>query len=120
MLTFIKDRALQKTIEDSIEYTNVLFKEAQDNESKLFKEETYRVIILYVIAIIEAILLYVIKERGDKITSMIYTNPSEISKKIKHSDYPNEKLIIAVQTEKIKNDKELGVQDLVHFVKKIN
>jgi hypothetical protein len=51
MLTFINSTSLRKTIEDSIEYINIIFNLAKNNKSKIYKEETYRVIILYVIAI---------------------------------------------------------------------
>lgn len=118
MLTFIKSTSLQKTIEDSIEYINIIFNSARENESKIYKEETYRVIILYVVAIIEAILLYIIKERGEKITSSVYKDPNKIYEKIKHSEFPDGTLVLAVKTEVIKDEKTIGVQDLVNFMKK--
>ena len=57
-LDFISDATLRKRVEDSIEYIYVLFDDAKKTENKLFQEETYRVIVLYVVSIIEAILLY--------------------------------------------------------------
>lgn len=118
MLTFIKSKALQKTIEDSIEYMNVLFGSTKDSAKDAYKEENYRVIILYVVAIIEAILLYVLKERGDSVTILSYKIPSEICKKVKHEDYPNDIFVTAIQCREIKPEQQVGVQDLVSFMGK--
>lgn len=121
MLSFIKNSTLRKTIEDSIKYMQVICDETQaDNKSKIYKEETHRVIILYIVAVIEAILLYVLKERNNKIFSLIYKNPHEISKKIKHLDYPNNKLITAIRIKKTKKDNEIGMKDLIDFMEKHN
>ena len=50
-LDFIKDKELRSTLENSIEYIYALFEESKNGEQKqLYKEETYRVIILYVIS----------------------------------------------------------------------
>lgn len=118
MLTFIKSTALKKTIEDSVEYMNVLFDTTKDSSSDAYKEETYRVIILYVVAVIEAILLYVLKERGDEIMSVTYKNASEISKKVKHEEYPKDIFVTAIQCKEVKADQQIGVQDLVGFMKR--
>ncbi len=116
MLSFIKSKSLQKTIEDSIDYMNVLFDYAEDNKNDTFKEETYRVIILYVVAVIEAILLYVLKERKENITTLAYKNPTEITR-VKHKDYPKGKFVTAIQIKETKKDQQIGVQDLVGFMK---
>ncbi|MDO8743182.1 MAG: hypothetical protein Q7J30_01310, partial [Candidatus Azambacteria bacterium] len=60
-LDFIQDNELRKTIENAIQYIYIIFDQAKDSKSELYKEETYRVIVLYVISVIEAILLYVLK-----------------------------------------------------------
>ncbi len=67
-LDFIKDTALRKTLEDSIEYIYALFEQSKiAGQKKLYQEETHRVIILYVVSAIEAVLLYFYKVRGEKI-----------------------------------------------------
>lgn len=67
-LDFIKDKELRKTLEDSIEYIYALFEQSKDSkQKKSYQEETYRVIILYVVSAIEAILLYFYKARGRKL-----------------------------------------------------
>ncbi len=67
-LSFIKDKELKRIIEDSIQYISLIFDNTKKSSNNLYKEETYRVIILYVISIIEAILLYILKRRREKIT----------------------------------------------------
>jgi hypothetical protein len=116
MLTFIKNIALKKAIKDSIEYMNILFDSANDSSSNAFKEETYRVIILYVVAVIEAVLLCVLKERDDQISVLDYKIPREICKKVKHQDYPQGTFVTAIQCKEIKPDQQIGVQDLVMFM----
>lgn len=119
MLSFIKNKTLRKTIEDSIEYMNILFDESQDkNKSELFKDETYRVLILYVVAVIEAILLYIFQERKEEITTLKYKNPCELPNKIKHIDFQKEKLVVAIQVKEIKNKEHIGMKDLVDFMRK--
>jgi hypothetical protein len=117
-LIFIKNKDLRKTVEDAIDYIYIIFGDAADSKSGIYKEETYRVIILYIVAIIEAILLYVINERRDTIKTVKYKKPRELSKKIKHLDHLDEKLVIAIQYKGCKKDEEIGVQDLVRFMKK--
>ena len=68
-LEFIKDKKLRKTLENSIEYILALLRQLDEKKRKqLYKEETYRVIILYITAAIEAIFLYLYKERKEKIS----------------------------------------------------
>lgn len=62
-------------------------------------------------------MLYVLKERGDQITTLIYKNSSEISKKVKHRDYPKDIFVTAIQCKETKKDQQIGVQDLVNFMK---
>jgi len=72
-LDFIKDKDLRKTLEDSIEYIYTLFEQSKnDKQKELYKEETYRVIVLYVVSAIEAVLLYFYKERVEKIEYLEY------------------------------------------------
>ena len=71
-LDFLKNKELEKTIEDSIQYIEIILEQTENKESALYKEETYRVIILYVISIVEAILLRILDLRKEKITSIDY------------------------------------------------
>lgn len=41
-LDFIQDNELRKTIEDAIQYIYIIFDQAKDSKSELYKEETYR------------------------------------------------------------------------------
>jgi len=117
-LDFITDTDLRKKIENSIEYVFVLFEKSKNEKEKdLFREETHRVIILYIISIIEAVLLYVYKKRNEELTKLEYkfvtTIPNEY-KNEKEKDFP---VVIAVQKKIKKQDHEIGLFELVNFFK---
>jgi len=115
-LDFITDSTLRKTIEDSIEYTSVLFKETEEeSKSTLYKEETYRVIILYTIAIIEAVLLYLYKKSGDEITYFEYKFIKQLPSEYHHTKESNFSVIIAVQKSVKKAEQQITMKDLVDF-----
>ena len=119
-LDFIKDKELKRTIEDSIQYLSLIFDSAKKSSSDLYKEETYRVIILYVISIIEAILLHVLKKRGEKMTHIQYKFASPIQESFKHAELPHSPVVIAVQKEETKDERRIGLADLVAFMEKRN
>ncbi len=117
-LDFIKDKELKRTVEDSIQYLSLIFDNAEKSNSNLYKEETYRVIILYVISIIEAILLYVLKKRDQKITHIQYKYVSSVEGSFMHSKLPESPVVIAVQKEVVKDERKIGLVDLVTFMEK--
>ena len=117
-LDFITETKLRKTIEDSIEYIYVLFNRSKkEGESDLFREETNRIIILYVISIIEAILLFIYTKRGDIITKVDYKFVTTLPNEYKHSSEENNPVIIAVQKKIKKQDRDIGLFELVGFFK---
>ena len=64
-LAFIVDHSLRQRIEDSIEYIYTLYEDSkQSDKNELYITETYRVIILYTVSIIEAVLFYIYEKRG--------------------------------------------------------
>ena len=113
-LDFIKDKQLRSTLENSIEYIYALFEESKNGEQKeLYKEETYRVIILYVISAIEAVLMYFYKERQEKIEYIDYRFVQYLSENythIKKKDFP---VVIAVQEKIVKKERDISLRDLV-------
>ena len=114
---FLKNKELEKTIEDSIQYIQIILKKAEEKESALYKEETYRVSVLYVVSIIEAILQRVIELRKEKIISIDYKYISPVDRKFKHTDLPNDSVVIAVQKKVNKENKRVGFAELVEFMK---
>lgn len=116
-LDFIKnkDKDLKKTIEDSIQYINIIFEYAKDSDSDLYKEETYRVIVLYVISVIEAVLLYVLEARKENIKYIDYKYVNSIPQTFRHSELPDDPVVVAVQKEFVK--KYIGLVELVNFMK---
>ena len=116
-LNFLKDKDLKKTIEDSIQYVRIVSKQAKDSEKALFKEETYRVIILYIVSIIEAVLLHIFSLRNEKIDRLDYNYVNPISREFKHSELPHDVVVIAVQKKTIKDNKHIGLVELIDFMK---
>lgn len=114
-LDFIKDIELRKTLEDSIEYIYALFEQSKDVEKELYREETYRVIILYVISAIEAVLLYFYKERGEKIEYTEYKYIQTLPSDYGHLKKPGLPVAVAVQERLEKQEHQIGLHDLVMF-----
>ncbi len=114
-LLFIEDEELRGKVVNSIEYSYVLHELAKrEGHSDLFKEETNRVIILYVISSIEAILFYFFKIRNEKISVMDYKYPQLLPKDFNHKDKEGS-LVIAVQTPRDKKEYEIGLKELVVY-----
>lgn len=117
-LEFIKDKELRETLENAIEYIYALFENSKNNEQKeLYKEETYRVIILYVISAIEAVLLYFYKERGEKMEYPEYKFITLLPKEYIHIGRKGLPVVIAVQEKAEKKEYQIGLHDLVTFLK---
>lgn len=117
-LDFIEDAGLRKTLEDSIEFVYALFEQSKTKEqSKLYQEETYRVIILYVVSAIEAVLLYFYKIRGEKITYQEYKFVETLPGKYAHIDKEGSSVVVAVQETVEKKEHQIGLHDLATFFK---
>ncbi|MDO8518339.1 MAG: hypothetical protein Q7S26_03560 [bacterium] len=115
-LDFIRDAILRKTLEDSIEYIYALFEQSKvDRQKKLYQEETYRVIILYVVSAIEAVLLYFYKVRGEKIEYVEYKFVQTLPLQYRHSGKIGLPVVVAVQEKMEKQEHQLGIHELVAF-----
>ena len=115
-LEFIKDKELRTTLENSIEYILTLFEQSKNsNQKELYKEETYRVIILYVISAIEAVFLYLYKERGEKMECVEYKFIETLSKDYSHGKKSGSPVIVAVQEKVEKKEHQIGLHDLITF-----
>lgn len=117
-LYFVEDKELKRTIEDSIQYLYLIFEQAKDSKSDLYKEETYRVIVLYIISIIEAILLYVLKKCGDEIKTTQYKYVQPLPKEFKHANSDDSPIVVAVQKEEVKSERTIGLSELVTYMEK--
>ena len=117
-LDFIKDKELRGTLENSIEYIYALFENSKASEqNELYREETHRVIILYVISAIEAVLLYFYKERDEKMEYFVYKFVSPLPKDYAHNEREGMPVVIAVQEKIEKKEYQIGLNDLVIFFK---
>lgn len=115
-LDFITDNTLRKTIKDSIEYVYILSEESKkEDKSILYKEETYRVIILYIVSIIEAILLHLYKKHSEKITYIDYKFINQLTKGYGHTSDRESRVIVAVQKIIEKSEYQIGIFELVSF-----
>lgn len=115
-LDFLKDKDLRKTIGDAVRYIQIIFEQARNSSSALYKEETYRVIILYVVSIIEAILLYVFNSRGETTSCIDYSYASPLPQDFKHSKLPKHPVVIAVQRKTTADTSRIGCAGLVNFM----
>ncbi|HCC83558.1 TPA: hypothetical protein DEP96_01795 [Candidatus Uhrbacteria bacterium] len=116
ILDFVTDDKLRKTLEISLEYIFRLHNRSVDEtESSFYKEETCRVIILYVISFIEAILLFIYRTRGDKMERFEYKYIQHLPSEYKHKGRINHPVVIAVQEKIERKDYEIGLNDLVKF-----
>lgn len=116
-LDFIKNTQLKETLDNAVKFIYVLYEQSKnDSHEELYLEETYRIIILYVVSAIEAILLYFYKERGELITSIgyrsIHTLPGYI-----HKEEPGLPVVICVQKPVEKKEHQIGLYELVVFFK---
>ncbi len=119
-LSFIQDAPLKKTLEDSIEYIYTLVEQAKREGNPLFQEETYRVIILYVVSAIEAVLLYLYKTRGEKDMYIEYRYVHNLPTSYGYKEKPDLQMVVAVTEQVEKQEFQLGMNDLVKFFKKKN
>ncbi len=113
-LGFITDPVLRKTVQDSIEYTYLLFEEVKTKtDNRLYQEETCRVTILYIVSIIEAILLFLYKKGGYTIPHIEYKYVQALSEDYQHKGAVGDRIIIAVQKSGHKEEYQIGLKSLV-------
>lgn len=81
----------------------------------MFKEETYRVVILYLMSCVEASLLYFYGNKK-KIKRSEYKFITRLPSDFANKHRPNDKIIIASETETEIPDYQLGLHELTnHF-----
>ncbi len=118
-LAFIKDTELRNRIKNAIEYIYALYEESKsDYQHKTYRQETYRVIILYVVSTIEAILLYFYKTRGEKIEYVEYKYIHTLPVEYRHSQKSTFPVVVAIQEKIEKEEHQIGLHDLALFFKK--
>lgn len=116
-LDFITDTPLRKTVGDSIEYTYLLFEESKKRtDNKLYQEETCRVIVLYVVSILEAIILFFYKKGGHQIPHVDYKYIQTLSEDYQHKEATGDRIIVAVQKSGNKEEHQIGLKTLVNFL----
>jgi len=93
-----------------------LYKQSKHGGQKdLYAEETRRIIILYVISAIEAILLYLYKERGESLEKIEYKYAHALPEKFLYDGKDGLPVVIAVQQRVPRKEYEIGLRELVYF-----
>jgi hypothetical protein len=117
-LSFIKDKdeVLGKRIESSIEYIYSLYEDSkQAHRSDLYRTETYRVILLYVVSIIEAVLFYIYDASKLSLTKIEYKSIHKLPKTFIDTSTKGQ-LLLAVETKRGKTESEINLRELVQFL----
>lgn len=113
---FIKDSALRKKIEDSVEYIFALYEEAKrGDKNELFKTETFRVIILYTVSIIEAVLLYIYHQRESRMVKEEHKEIQTLENQYKNTHVEG-RVVVSVVKKSEKKDIEIRFQEIVKFL----
>ncbi len=91
-------------------YSFIIWRNKRKQKSQLYKEEANKVIILYIISVIEALFLYFYKNIPEKIEKIEYKVIQELLKKLKYTK-GNEKVVLAVEVkcEKKKKKKNMNL-----------
>ncbi len=119
-LAFITDALLRQRIEDSIEYIYTLYEESkQSDKNKLYSTETYRVIILYTVSIIEAVLFHIYEKRRVILTKVEYKEKEYIRDTYLNSKVKG-RIVVAVEKITEKTESEISLKELVQFLVKEN
>ncbi len=115
-LDFVRDTILRQRIDDAIGYIYALYEESKNEQrNDSYRTETYRVIILYIVSIIEAILHYIRELRGDEITKVEYKDKITINSayKSRNTEGP---VIMAVECKVAKTESEINLRELVQMM----
>ena len=118
-LDFINDAELRKTIEGSIEFTYALLEESKrKRNSRLYQRETYRVIVLYAVSVIEAVLLFLYKKSGEEMTFADYKFVQKLPPEFRRVGSEASAVVVAVQKIQNKAEHQIGIKELTEFFKK--
>ncbi len=116
---FIKDSDLRKKIEDSVEYIYAAYEESKKKDkSELFRTETFRVIVLYTVSIIEAVLFDIYHQQDKRLIKEEYKETISLPKEYIHTKIENGTIAVVVIKKTEKDEIEIGFQELVKFLEK--
>jgi hypothetical protein len=112
-LDFVSDPILRQRIDDAVAYIYTLYEESKnEHRNDSYRTETYRVIILYIVSIIEAILHYIRELRGDEIVKIEYKDKITISEEYR-SRRTAGPVIMAVECKVAKTESEVSLRELI-------
>lgn len=114
---FISDDKLRRRIENSAEYILALYIEARSSKYVSYQSETYRVIILYCVSIIEALLYEIHNQLEEKITKTEYKDVYDLPQHFKNTEFPEGTVAVAVRCVFPKKEVEISFNELLTFLK---
>ncbi|MEN9604403.1 MAG: hypothetical protein RJB39_88 [Candidatus Parcubacteria bacterium] len=115
---FIPDQDIRKNLENAVDFILVLIekqKDASESDTSLYMEEINRVLILYIVSIIEALLSYIYHLHPDKMTRLEYKEIKEIGKNYINSKIAG-KVVAAVQVHVERQSSEITLKSLIEFL----
>ncbi len=115
-LLFIKNVALRRKIEQAIAASVFFRLQAQAAGSPEFTKEMFRISLLYIAAIIEAMLLYVYKDCNFSDTEREYKFPHAIPQEFQHDK--RGKIVIAIEVDTKRHERALHLGFLATYIQK--
>jgi hypothetical protein len=110
-LDFIEDLDLRNRIQDSLNYVLILYRDATSHgREDVYSRETFRVLILYIVSIIEVLLFYTMKKKDHKIFFYDYKDIFVLPK-----EYTKDTLVLTLKNQKEKINSTIGLKELVDF-----
>ncbi len=113
---FIDDSILRKRVENSLQYILVTYDAARNLKNIEHRAEAYRVIILYCVSIIEALLFDIYHRSRKNISKFEYKSIIELPSEYINKKYRG-KTILAVREEVAKRELEISFIELLTFLK---
>lgn len=104
-LGFVSDVTLRRKLVEAIETTSELYLVQQDPNYSALAKEIRRIIVLYCASIIEAVLLYLYKKYGYKLTKLEYRDIQTLTQRYQLDS--NCKFVIASQVNVPRHEREL-------------
>jgi len=116
-MDFIDDEDLRHKADNALKYATYLMLSHYKNSNENFKEETCRVIVLYIASILEAVLLYLYSKQGKKIEKIEYKEITILKPVFQNKENGGE-TVLAIKTKKVISENNIGIHELIkHFEK---
>jgi hypothetical protein len=106
---FVTPRALRNNIVESVEFAGFLWVLAQEVDDE-YQDEVVRTVVLYNIAIIEALLLFWAKKHNIRFYDEKYRHPTPLAREFQKTD---QILVVAYQSKTDREESRIWLHDLI-------